>query len=113
MYEFEVNDAIIEILDKSYNKEKTVDAVTYVSNMLKEKGIKITDYRWQSLVNHIAAIVERSFTGEKLEGIEADMFGDVSKKSLDIAEAIVNKIGNLPQNEMYLLSIHFETAEIE
>jgi len=113
MYDFEVNDAITEILDKSYDKEKTVKTASYVSKLLKEKGIKITDYRWQSLVNHMAAMVERSFTGEKLEGIEADMFSDVSKKSLDIAENIVNEIGNLPQNEAYLLSIHFETAEIE
>ena len=113
MYEFEVNQAIIDIIDKSINKEKTIDIATYVSKRMKEDGIDITDYRWQSLVNHLAAMVERSETGELLEGIEKDMFEEVSQSSLSLAGDIVSQIGKLPENEMYLLSIHFETAHIE
>lgn len=113
MYEFEVNDAILHILDKSFDKDKTAAIVSFAAGLLKEYQIAITDYRWQALVNHLSAMVERSFTGEILDWIEKEMFSEVSQESLLIAGQIVNKIGNLPEGEMYLLSVHFETAQMD
>lgn len=112
MYDFEVNDAILDILSKSEHREKTIEAVSLANKLLKKSQIEIIDYRWQALVNHISVMVERAFTGEKLDFVEKEMFAEVSQRSLAIAEGIVNCIGNLPENEMYLLSIHFETAQM-
>lgn len=113
MHNFIKDDTIIKIFEKSNHKEKSIEVITYVSDLLKKENVNFTEYRWHSLVNHIVAMVERAFTAEKLEGIEADMFSEVSEKSLVISDLIVSKIGNLPKNESYLLSIHFETADIE
>lgn len=113
MYDFVTNEAITGIINKSNHKEKSIEVISYLSDLLKEENINITGYRWQSLVNHVVAMVERRFTKKELEGIEEEMFSEVSKRSIGIAERVVSKIGNLPKNESYLLSIHFETAEME
>jgi PRD domain protein (TIGR03582 family) len=39
------------------------------------------------------------------------MFSEVSKEALQLADGVVRKIDNLSQDEMYVLSIHFETAK--
>lgn len=111
MYEFETSPEILEILDNSAEKEKFTELLSFVWKECKEKQFQIEDYKWKSLVNHMAAMRERARKGEVLEEIDPEMFSEIGEDSLTLAKEIVNRIENLQENEMYLLSVHFEAAK--
>lgn len=64
----------------------------------------------QMLASHVKAMALRSLTGEPLPEIEAELFEEISPRSVQLAQQIVDLFGNLPQEESWLLSVHFDVA---
>ena len=50
-------------------------------------------------------------TGEPLPEVEADLFDEISADSMRLAREVVAQFGNLPDEEAWLLSVHFEVAK--
>ena len=51
------------------------------------------------------------FTGEPLPEVEAELFDEISPDSMQLAREVVAQFGNLPDEEAWLLSVHFEVAK--
>ncbi|WP_420841456.1 glycine dehydrogenase [Erwinia endophytica] len=65
----------------------------------------------QMLTSHVRAMALRSLTGEPLPEVEAELFEDISPESMSLAQQVVDLFGNLPKEEAWLLSVHFEVAK--
>lgn len=78
---------------------------------MEKQAIEPTDLQWTILINHVNEMIKRSKANEKMTGVDPAMFEEVSNEALEIADQVVQHIGNLPQDEMYVLSIHFESAK--
>jgi len=65
----------------------------------------------QMLTSHVRAMALRSLTGEPLPEVEAELFEDISPASMSLAQQVVDLFGNLPKEEAWLLSVHFEVAK--
>ncbi|MBP2168428.1 PRD domain protein (TIGR03582 family) [Erwinia toletana] len=65
----------------------------------------------QMLTSHVRAMALRSLTGEALPEVEEELFEDISPESMQLAQQVVDLFGNLPQEEAWLLSVHFAVAE--
>ncbi|WP_437886790.1 glycine dehydrogenase [Phytobacter sp. V91] len=65
----------------------------------------------QMLTSHLRAMAHRSVTGEPLPDVEASLFDEISPESMSLAHDVVAEFGNLPQEEAWLLSVHFEVAK--
>lgn len=81
-----------------------------IQAMQSVKNIYTTDVQLQMLTSHVKAMVLRSITGEPLPEVEKDLFDEISAESMQMAEDVVSWFGNLPIEEAYLLSVHFEVA---
>lgn len=81
-----------------------------IQAMQSTKNIYTTDVQLQMLTSHVKAMVLRSITGEPLPEVEKDLFDEISDESMQMAEEVVSWFGNLPIEEAYLLSVHFEVA---
>ncbi|WP_312559696.1 glycine dehydrogenase [Atlantibacter hermannii] len=65
----------------------------------------------QMLTSHVRAMAHRSVTGEPLPEVDASLFDEISAESMALAREVVAKFGNLPDEEAWLLSVHFEVAK--
>ncbi|EKT5473616.1 glycine dehydrogenase, partial [Salmonella enterica subsp. enterica serovar Montevideo] len=65
----------------------------------------------QMLTSHVRAMAHRSITGEPLPEVDASLFDEISAESMALAREIVAAFGNLPDEEAWLLSVHFEVAK--
>ena len=65
----------------------------------------------QMLASHVRAMALRSLTGEPSPEVEAELFEDISPESMRLAQQVVDLFGNLPREEAWLLSVHFEVAK--
>jgi PRD domain protein (TIGR03582 family) len=99
-----------KIIAESPCKVKLEAALEVITNLLNERAIVPTELQWTILINHVNEMIKRSIADEKMSGVDPEMFAEVSKEAIDIADKVVRHIGNLPQSEIYVLSIHFETA---
>jgi len=79
--------------------------------MLNAENIYTNDVQQQMLASHVKAMVYRSITGEPLPEVEKELFDEISAESMKMAEQVVDLFGNLPIEEAYLLSVHFEVAK--
>jgi PRD domain protein (TIGR03582 family) len=75
------------------------------------ESIHMTDVQQLALLSHLSAMVYRSLSGEKLVPIDRELFSEVSRGSLEISKKIKDALPNLDEDELYLLSIHFEVAK--
>lgn len=100
-----------EIIDNSQYKEDLMSLLSLSSQWFEKFGLKQTDIQQTILVNHLNEMIKRSVSGEKIPEVDAEMFSEVSEEALKISEEIVNQLGNLPMDEKYVLSIHFETPK--
>jgi PRD domain protein (TIGR03582 family) len=75
------------------------------------ENVLMTDVQQLALLSHLSAMVYRSLTGEKLVPIDRELFSEMSRGSLEIAKKIKDSLPNLDEDEVYLLSIHFEVAK--
>jgi len=58
-----------------------------------------------------SALDESMLTGEPLPEVEAELFDEISPDSMQLAREVVAQFGNLPDEEAWLLSVHFEVAK--
>lgn len=92
--------------------EATIDKVLKdIQVMLNAEDIYTNDVQQQMLTSHVKAMVLRSITGEPLPEVDKELFDEISADSMRMAEQVVDLFGNLPIEEAYLLSVHFEVAK--
>lgn len=100
-----------KIINESENREELEASIAKTEELLKAAAIVPTELQWTILINHVNEMIQRSKANEKMAGVDPEMFDEVSKDALSIADELVKHIGNLPTDEMYVLSIHFEAAK--
>lgn len=100
-----------KIIAESPYGEELHQLINKVETLLEKHAICPTDLQWTILINHLNEMIKRSKAGEKMMSVDPEMFSEVSKEALKISDEVVQHIGNLPQDEMYVLSIHFESAK--
>ncbi|WP_145494222.1 PRD domain-containing protein [Yersinia bercovieri] len=82
-----------------------------ITVMLNTENIFTNDVQQQMLTSHIRAMVLRSITGEPLPEVDKSLFDEISAHSMQMAQQVVDRFANLPIEEAYLLSVHFEVAK--
>lgn len=82
-----------------------------VYTLLSHHNIVPNAVQQQMLTSHVRAMAHRSVTGEPLPEVEADLFDEISPESMSLARDVVAEFGNLPEEEAWLLSVHFEVAK--
>lgn len=97
----------LDVLSAALTKKVLADIMV----MLLERNIQTNRVQEQMLTSHVRAMVMRSLTGESLPEIDKGLFDEISTDSMVMAEKVVNLFGNLPIEEAYLLSVHFEVAK--
>ncbi|WP_435930667.1 glycine dehydrogenase [Dryocola sp. BD613] len=83
----------------------------FINALLKSRNITPNAVQEQMLTSHVRAMAHRSLTGEPLPEVEESLFDEISADSLEMAKAVVAQFGNLPIEEAWLLSVHFEVAK--
>ncbi|HGL6328292.1 TPA: glycine dehydrogenase [Citrobacter amalonaticus] len=79
--------------------------------LLREHHIIPNAVQEQMLTSHVRAMAHRSVTGAPLPEVEASLFDEISADSMALARDVVAAFGNLPEEEAWLLSVHFEVAK--
>lgn len=79
--------------------------------LLRECNIIPNAVQEQMLTSHVRAMAHRSVTGEPLPEVDASLFDEISAESMALARDVVAEFGNLPEEEAWLLSVHFEVAK--
>lgn len=97
--------------ESSEQTEKTRQVLEAIASMFAEEGIYPNAVQQQMLESHMRAMVHRSLTGEPLPEVDISLFDEISEESMQMAQRIVDIFGNLPVEEAYLLSVHFEVAK--
>lgn len=97
-----------QIIQESHYQETLLDLIKYTEKALANTGSTPEELQWTMLINHLNEMIRREKDQQYLENVDLEMFSEISQKSLTIAEKIANKIGQLPKDEVYVLSIHFE-----
>lgn len=82
-----------------------------IADLFTARNIQPNPVQQQMLTSHVRAMALRSLTGEALPDVEADLFEDISPESMALAQQVVDLFGNLPTEEAWLLSVHFEVAK--
>ena len=82
-----------------------------VYSLLARHNIIPNAVQEQMLTSHVRAMAHRSITGEPLPEVDASLFDEISEDSMLLAHEIVAAFGNLPKEEAWLLSVHFEVAK--
>ncbi|CNE51227.1 PRD domain-containing protein [Yersinia nurmii] len=111
-----MNDGAVSVntenkLDVDDGIEKTQWLLADIMTMLNAENIYTNDVQQQMLTSHIRAMVLRSITGEPLPEVDKSLFDEISADSMRMAQQVVDSLGNLPIEEAYLLSVHFEVAK--
>lgn len=79
--------------------------------LLSRRNIVPNDVQEQMLTSHVRAMAHRSISGEPLPDVDASLFEEISEDSMMLAREVVAQFGNLPDEEAWLLSVHFEVAK--
>ncbi|VUS22073.1 hypothetical protein SB6419_00064 [Klebsiella spallanzanii] len=79
--------------------------------LLSRRNIVPNDVQEQMLTSHVRAMAYRSISGEPLPEVDASLFEEISEDSMILAREVVAQFGNLPDEEAWLLSVHFEVAK--
>ncbi|WP_078393153.1 PRD domain-containing protein [Shouchella patagoniensis] len=70
----------------------------------------LESYQEEALVNHLAEMILRSANKAPIDPLDKAMFNELSNESLEQARSIVRLLEHLPDDEAYLLAIHFEVT---
>ncbi len=100
-------EAIQALADKVMNQSRGPAGVY----ALPRHHIAANAVQEQMLTSHVRAMAHRSVTGEPLPEVEAELFDEISPDSMQLAREVVAQFGNLPEEEAWLLSVHFEVAK--
>lgn len=101
----------LKIIDESQTKERLEQVIALLELRLAEYGIVPTELQWTILINHLNEMLKRSNGHETVPAVDPAMFSEVSSEALRISDEVVQTIGNLTEDEKYILSIHFEAAK--
>ncbi len=82
-----------------------------IAGLFAARNIMPNVVQQQMLASHVRAMALRSLTGEPLPEVEEELFEDISPESMSLAQQVVDLFGNLPREEAWLLSVHFEVAK--
>lgn len=82
-----------------------------IATIYAEHHIVANTVQQQMLLSHVRAMAGRSLSGEALPAVDAELFEDISPATMALAQQIVNLFGNLPVEEVWLLSVHIEVAK--
>lgn len=105
------SDVYFNMVEDDLNPEEITDKLLVVINdLLNAEGIHPNEVQQKMLASHVKAMVERAKTREPLPEVEPELFEDISPKSMSLAKDVVNMLNDLPVEEAYLLSVHFEVA---
>jgi len=85
--------------------------MTQIARLFTARKIMPNAVQQQMLASHVRAMALRSMTGEPLPEVDAELFEDISPESMSLAQQVVDLFGNLPKEESWLLSVHFEVAK--
>lgn len=83
----------------------------WIDELLQRHNIIPNAVQTQMLTSHVRAMAHRSVTGEPLPEVDAGLFDEISADSMRLARAVVAEFANLPDEEAWLLSVHFEVAK--
>ena len=81
------------------------------SARLAEAQIEPTELQWTILINHLNEMLNRSREGTTLAGVDRTLFTELTPETLKIAEETTEAIGQLSEDEWYVLAVHFEVAK--
>lgn len=101
----------LQIIEQSYYQAELEELVEWLEKELAIVSITPTDLQWTILINHLNEMIRRSKEAETIPEVDPIMFSEVSPEALTLAGNVVEKVSNLSEAEMYVLSIHFETAK--
>lgn len=101
----------LQIISTSEYQQELEELIDWLKKELALVKIEPTELQWTILINHLNEMLKRSKEQETIPEVDPEMFSEVSKEALQLADGVVRKIENLSQDEMYVLSIHFETAK--
>lgn len=101
----------LEIISTSEHQRELEALIDWLDKELSAANIQPTDLQWTILINHLNEMFRRSKEQDRIPEVDPEMFSEVSSVALNLADGVVKSIGNLPQDEKYVLSIHFETAK--
>lgn len=101
---------------ESGDRDKAIQALAdsvmkQINELFAAEKIYPNAVQQQMLTSHVRAMALRSLTGEPLPEVEAELFEDISPASVSLAQQVVDLFGNLPKEEAWLLSVHFEVAK--
>ncbi|MGG3563262.1 PRD domain-containing protein [Neobacillus rhizosphaerae] len=106
-----ITEEMQNILAKSGDSNRCEQVFDLSQTLCEAEQITMTDVQKLSLLSHLSAMVHRSLTGEQLAPIDRALFSEISTQSFTIAKKIKEFLPNLEEDEIYLLSIHFEVAK--
>ena len=101
----------LQIISTSEYQQELEELIDWLKKELVLVKIEPTELQWTILINHLNEMLKRSKEQETIPEVDPEMFSEGSKEALQLADGVVRKIDNLSQDEMYVLSIHFETAK--
>jgi PRD domain protein (TIGR03582 family) len=107
------NGAVIhDVGEQAAQTEQLADKMLQqVYALLSRHNIVPNDVQEQMLTSHVRAMAHRSISGEPLPEVDASLFEEISPDSMMLAREVVAQFGNLPDEEAWLLSVHFEVAK--
>ncbi|SBY27273.1 putative cytoplasmic protein [Klebsiella pneumoniae] len=107
------NGAVInDVEEQAAQTERLADKMLQqVFALLSRHDIVPNDVQEQMLTSHVRAMAHRSISGEPLPEVDASLFEEISEDSMMLAREVVAQFGNLPDEEAWLLSVHFEVAK--
>nr|VUD32798.1 putative cytoplasmic protein [Raoultella sp. NCTC 9187] len=82
-----------------------------VYTLLGRRNIIPNTVQEQMLTSHVRAMAHRSISGEPLPEVDASLFEEISQDSMMLAAKWSRSSANLPEEESWLLSVHFEVAK--
>lgn len=100
-----------KIIEESPYSKKVKQILDQALIEMEVIGANPDETQVEVLTNHLAEMVKRSETQEKLEDVDISMFDGLSQESLDAADRVATRIGNLNEQEKYILAVHFEVAK--
>lgn len=78
---------------------------------MKDIGANPDENQIQILTNHLSEMLDRSIKSSSFMEIDKDAFQELSPESLSAASDIVDEVGNLSEDEKFVLAVHFEIAK--
>ena len=100
-----------EIIRQSAEPEKLQSIIKQTGARLAEAQIEPTELQWTILINHLNEMLNRSREGTTLAGVDRTLFTELTPETLKIAQETTEAIGQLSEDEWYVLAVHFEVAE--